>query len=360
MSIIYQKKERLNMKTKNIFILSLVVLVMVGLVGQSNGGNREKIGTSGAQELLLPIGARGTALGGASLAYINGVEAIFWNPAGIANTGKKVEAMFAYMNYIADVNITNLAVATKLGFGSLAFSFQSIGFGEIEQTTEDAPDGTGIMFAPSYFTLSGSFSRTMTDRIYAGVTAKLVSEEIMGMRATGIAFDMGVQYMTSVGIKLGVALKNYGAGMRFSGSNSERLVELPGTEPQTPSHRLSFPTQKTEFPSTFEMAVSYETNLMENGRLTVMGTFRNNNFGNDEILSGAEFIFNDMFSLRGGYAYGSNQSKYAGKNDYIFGPTFGAGFRYNVTGTMNLVLDYAYRVTEFFSNNNIFTLKLEF
>lgn len=348
------------MNMKKVYIFFLVVLAVTGLVVQANAGNPEKIGTAAAQELLIPIGARGTAVGGACLASISGVDALYWNPAGIARTDKSVEAMFSHMRYIADINLTNLSVATKLGFGSLAFSFQSIAFGDIQQTSEMAPEGTGILFSPTFFTLSGAFSRMMTDRIYIGVAAKLISEKIMGMSSSGVALDFGVQYRTGMGINLGVAMKNYGFGMQFSGGNTEQLVEIPDTEPQTPSRRLNVPTQQGEFPSTLEMGISYEMNPMEQGKLTVMGNFVNQNFGNDEILGGAEFTFMNMFTLRGGYSLGTNQAEYLGEKDYIFGPTFGAGFKYNLSGTSNIVLDYAYRSTEFFSSNNVFTLKLEF
>lgn len=348
------------MKAKNLFIFSVVVLTVAGLAVHANAGNPEKIGTAGAQELLLPIGARGTAMGGACLANINGVDALYWNPAGIANTTQSVEAGFSYMRYIADINLTNIAVATKLGFGSLAFSFQSVGFGDIAQTTEDAPDGTGIVFSPTYFTLSGAYSRAMTDRIFAGVTAKMVSEKIMGMGATTVAFDIGIQYVTDIGIRLGVVMKNYGPAIKFEGGDTERLVALPDTEPGTPPHRLAFPTQASELPSTFEMGVSYDIKAMEMATLTVMGNFRNHNFGNDEVIGGAEFVYNDMFFLRGGYSYGTNQTEYVGEKDYIFGPTFGAGLKYDLTANTNIAIDFAYRTAAFFSDNTIFTLKLGF
>lgn len=348
------------MNTKKFFIFSLLLLAMAGLVVQVNAGNADRIGTAGAQELLIPVGARGTALGGSSIAAISGVDAMYWNPAGIAGSKQSVEAMFSHMTYIADIGLTNLAVATKLGFGSLAFSFQSINFGEIGQTSEDAPQGTGVTFSPTFFTLGASFSRAMTDRIYIGVTAKMVSEKIMGMSASGAALDMGVQYVTNVGLRFGVAMKNYGTGLKFNGSDTERLVELPDTEPQTPERRLSIPTQEAEFPSTFELGVSYEVKPMDLLKATVMANFINQNFGNDEVAGGIELAYNNMFFLRGGYTYGTNAQKYIWKSDYIFGPTLGAGLKYNLTGSTNLAIDYAYRMTEFFEDSNIFTLKLEF
>lgn len=348
------------MNTKKFFIFSLLFLAMAGLVVQVNAGNTDRVGTAGAQELLIPVGARGTALGGSMVACVGGVDAVYWNPAGIASSKQSVEAMFSHMTYIADIGLTNLAVATKLGFGSLAFSFQSINFGDIAQTSEDSPEGTGITFSPTYFTLGASFSRAMTDRIYIGVTAKMVSEKIMGMSASGAALDMGVQYVTGIGLKFGVAMKNYGTGLKFGGSDTERLVDLPDTEPQTPERRLNVPTQQAEFPSTFELGVSYEVRPMDMLKATVMANFINQNFGNDEIAGGVELVYNDMFFLRGGYTYGSNAVKYLYKSDFIFGPTLGAGLKYNLTGNTNLAIDYAYRMTEFFDDGNIFTLKLEF
>lgn len=345
------------MNTKRLLFLSLIALAVAGMV---YAGNPEKTGTAAAQELLIPIGARGTALAGSGIAAMSGVDALYYNPAGIANTTQSVEAMFSHMKYIADINLTNVAVATKLGFGSLAFSFQSIGFGDIMQTTEQSPEGTGVNFTPTFFTLSAAYSRSMTDRIYAGVAVKFVTEKIMGMSASGVAVDLGVQYLHSSGIKLGIAMKNYGNGMKFNGSNVERLVELPDTEPGTPSRRLSIPTQTDELPSTFEMGIAYELKPMEKMNLQLMANFLNHNFGNDEVQGGAEFAFNNMFFLRGGYSFGTDQTKYEGESDYIWGPSFGAGLRYNLGGSTSLVLDYAYRAANLFTDNNIFTLKLEF
>ncbi|HPI72767.1 MAG TPA: PorV/PorQ family protein [bacterium] len=345
------------MNTKRLLFLSLIALAMAGMVF---AGNPEKSGTAAGQELLIPIGARGTALAGSGIASISGVEALYYNPAGIAASGQSVETMFSHMRYIADINLTNLAVAANVGFGTLAFSFQNVGFGDIEQTTESAPDGTGVLFTPTYFTISGAFSRAMTDRIHAGVAVKLISEKIMGMKANGVALDMGVQYRHASGINLGIALKNYGTGMKFNGGDVERLVTLPNTEPGTPNRRLSVPTQRDEFPSTFEMGLSYDVVPMEKTNLLIMANFLNHNFGNDQVQGGAELSFNNMFFLRGGYSFGTNQTKYEGESDYIWGPSFGGGLRYNLGGTTSIVLDYAYRTANFFTDNNIFTFKIEF
>jgi len=87
---------------KKLLLLSsaLVVLMSAMLLA----GNEIKIGTAGAQELRIPVGSRGSALGGAMVANAYGAEALFWNPAGAANqTG--TEAMFSHLEYFADMNL---------------------------------------------------------------------------------------------------------------------------------------------------------------------------------------------------------------------------------------------------------------
>jgi len=61
------------MNTKRLLFLSLIALAMAGMVF---AGNPEKSGTAAGQELLIPIGARGTALAGSGIASISGVEAL--------------------------------------------------------------------------------------------------------------------------------------------------------------------------------------------------------------------------------------------------------------------------------------------
>jgi hypothetical protein len=340
-----------------------VVLMLLMVAGFSFAGNPEKKGTAGAEELLIPMGARGTALAGAALASINGVDAIYWNPAGLANTESSVEATFSYMSYIADINVSYGAIGVKTGLGSLGASFQSLSFGEIPETTEDSPNGTGSFFSPVYMTLGATYSRAMTDRIFVGVNLKFISEKIMQTSASAFALDMGVQYLTEAGIRLGVALKNLGSPLQFDGPNMDRDVDIPDTPPGSPIRKLRFPSQKAELPSLFEIGLAYDIKPMEKANITVMGNYRNHNFANDQILAGVELSYDNRFFLRGGYDYGMNEgTDAAGGDTYQFGPTFGFGIIQPVSGNTKLGFDFAYRMvnTTYFDNNMYFTAKLLF
>src|SRR5713101_6662115 len=119
----------------------LVLLLAVASAGYGGGANRS--GTNAAPELLIPVGARDIAMGGASVATTSGIDAIFWNPAGLARSPFGASAMFSHMSYIADIPVNYFAVGVSFeGFGSLGFSLKSLGIGDIAVTNEDFPDGT--------------------------------------------------------------------------------------------------------------------------------------------------------------------------------------------------------------------------
>ncbi|MDM7926964.1 MAG: PorV/PorQ family protein [bacterium] len=346
----------------NRLILTVALLAVIGLCFQAWAGNPEKKGTAGAEELLIPVGSRGVALGGASMACINGVDAIYWNPAGVANTTNSTEAMFSYMKYIADINVTYGALAVKTGLGSIGVSFQSLSFGDIAVTTTNNPDGTGSMWSPTYMTLGATYSRSMTDRIFVGGNVKFISEKIMSTSASAFAVDMGVQYLTSIGVRLGVAMKNVGTPVRFDGTDLERRVAIPGTPSGAPPQNLRIVAQESELPSTFEMGLSYARPVVDKVDMTLMANFRNNNFLNDEVSGGIEVDVNHMFFMRGGYTYALNESgeDVAGGKTYIYGPAFGMGLMYPMAQQMKVAFDFAYRTTEYFSENLLFTAKVIF
>ena len=153
------------MADRNIIKLSVVVLLVVSFSNVfASGGKRN--GTAGAQELLLPVGAKAMAIAGTDIAGIAGVEAMFFNPASMSGMEGSVEAAFSVMNYIADIDIVYGAVAINLGgIGSLGLSVKTLKFGDIPVTTVDRPDGTGAMFSPRFTVAGLSYSNFLTASI---------------------------------------------------------------------------------------------------------------------------------------------------------------------------------------------------
>jgi hypothetical protein len=363
------------MKAWKILTFSTLLLVIFAFNANVEAGSGLRKGTAGATELLIPVGARSTALGGAFTSGISGVEALYWNPAGVATSDVRTEVMFSHLNWIADIDVEYAAAIYQVGeFGYIGASFKSIGFGDIEETTVDNPDGTGNTFSPGYLTIGVTYARAMTDRILFGVTGKLISEKIMRESAMGMGFDFGLQYLSGIqGLKLGVAMCNLGANMKFDGQDLEHAVLLPGTEAGAEEEAIRTRLASFDLPSYLQLGVSYDYPVNDVHMVTVMGSYQNNGYSYDQYNMGLEYNYDGMLFLRGAFsaAYredhplAEDNSDYdngfvTGDQEYLWGPSFGAGLNFNVTPTMRLSFDYAYRVAEFFDAPQWFTLTAGF
>lgn len=341
---------------KKVFFIIVVLLLFISSVDvYASGGTRN--GTSGAQELLIPVGARGLALNGSFITGISGIEAIFYNPAGLGASRFSTEAMFSRMNHIADIGVSYAALAVNFeSLGALGFSLKSLDFGEIPVTTVEAPQGTGATFSPTFVTIGLTYSNALTDRIRAGVNFKFVTERIMRVSSSVFAFDAGVQYQNLAGInglQIGVVLKNLGPQGTFSGA--DLLRKATASSALTGEKFYAIEAESYELPSQLELGVAYEQKFMNDLSATFSSTFSNNNFANDDYKLGAELNYQDLLFLRGGYKFSPDKRI---DDEEIYGLTLGAGVHYNVG--IDLTIDYAYRYVKYFDANHVFQVKFGF
>ena len=212
------------------------------------------------------------------------------------------------------------------------------------------------MIEPSNIVLGLTYSRQMTDRIFFGINAKIISESFMRMSTSGFAVDVGVQYVSSVGIRLGLALNNFGGMSKYRGEDLQRTVSIPNTEAGSETMDLRLEAQSFELPSTFEIGVAYDFRVNDQNTVTLATNYKNQNYGLDEIMGGVEYGFNDMFFVRGGYG----QAPEGNSDDNIFGFTAGAGIKYSLGGSSKILVDYAYRDTQWFAANQWVTVSVMF
>jgi len=350
------------MKIKSMTRITLVLTLTLSLAGMLYSGSSERRGTAGAQELLLPVGSVGTALGGSFNALISGVEAYHWNPAGVSNITGSGEAVFSQYKHIGDIDVTYAGLASKLGaIGTAALTLKTVDFGEIPVTTVESPNGTGETYSPRYFTLGLTYSRTLSDRIRFGTTFNLVSETVMRTSASGIAINAGVQYHTGKAM-IGMAIRNFGLDMLFTGPDLEQMITPPGTEPGTRTEPWRIPLSSFELPTQMEMGVAYHVFNTTASRLTLGAAFLNDNFSFDTYTFGTEFALANMFFVRGSLVFAENPDDGGFEfltEDFIYGPAFGAGVNLKFAGT-TMKLDYSMRQTEFFNNTSWLTVRLEY
>lgn len=324
--------------------LLLILTLLVALSCTAFAANERRTGTAGGQELLIPIGSRGTALGGAVIASPKGVESIFWNPAGLAAL-EGTEATFSHMPYLADIDANFGGVATAIeGFGTIAFGAKVVSIGDMIETTEEYPDGTGRVFNPTLSVLSFSYARQLTASVAVGATGMYINESIFEVTASGMAFDVGFTYDPRWrGLRIGMVIKNYGPEATFSGRGFER--DLNGRP--VAAKAASF-----ELPSFIAIGASYDLITQGQNSFALLGNFQSNNYRADQWQGGAEYSFNDRYFLRAGYNYSE-------QGDWLYGASFGAGLKIPV-GSANLGFDYTWNETDVFDDNQVFALTIHF
>src|SRR5437763_333557 len=311
------------------------ILLIAGTAQRARAGSDERKGTGGALELRLPVGARGTALGSSGIADASGVDALFWNPAGLS-TIEHTELAFSHTTYFADMKLNDFAAGTKIPFGTLAVNAKVLSIGDIEVTTEDAPEGTGEIISPTFSVLGVTVARQFTDRVLFGLTTNIVREQVQSLTAGGVSFDFGFEYLTGYhGLRFGMVMKNFGPGMQFSGDNLNINVQPPGGDPSGSNRTVAFSTATFEQPSYFTLATSYDFINDAHQRLHLRSAFQNNNFVGDNVSGGAEWSYRNMFSLRGSWCgtmntpvdavTGETSSHFASGDDLGNGWAFGAG-----------------------------------
>ena len=341
---------------------ALIFTLLFGSIGFA--GDRSKYGTSAAPELLIPVGSKGTSLSGSMISSISGVDAMYWNPAGLSTLNGQTEILASHMKYIADININYIAGAVDLGnLGVVGASIKTLSFGDELVTTNESPNGTGETWSPTYLTTSISYAKKMSDKILFGTTVKVIYEQILTVSSTGFAVDFGLQYLAGKsGLKFGVALKNFGPSMRFDGSGLDQYYEPFGTPSGSTPEPRRVTLQDFSLPTTLELGISYDMPIGKKNNVQLSTTFQNNNFSSDEYRVGLEYNYNNYVFLRGAYAFKPDYKTEDGitkKDQDLFGPSFGVGLQYPF-GTVKLGLDYSYRITQRFNGNQWFSFTMGF
>jgi hypothetical protein len=181
-------------------------------------------------------------------------------------------------------------------------------FGEINRTFVDNPEGDGSTFSPSYNIFNIGYAREFSNRIYGGINLKVNSEGVDNLRATGVALDAGIRYVTGERehIKFGIALKNIGPVMRYRGDGlayQVSFVQSGDNDPFTLEQR----TAGFEMPSSLSIGGAYDFFFGEQQKLTAAFAFLANSFSYDNYSLGLDYAFTNnksfQFNLRGGYIY---------------------------------------------------------
>jgi len=346
-------------KVYKILIISLVLSLVFS---EAYAGNKDRAGESGAGQLLINPWARSSGLGGSNSANVRGLEAQFLNVAGIAHT-RSTEVIFSNTTWLSGTgtNIAAFGLTQKLGEngGVIGLSVVSFSYGDIPITTVEQPEGGIGTFSPKQSNINLSYAKSFSNSIYAGVTVKIVSESTSSTSASTVAIDAGIQYVTGKNdqFKFGVALKNVGPNMQYTGDGLSFRGYVPG---QANAMTVNQRSAGFELPTLIRIGASYDLFVSDKVTLTPAYTFTSNSFTNDQHAIGMEFKWSDYLVLRGGYTYEKGLLNVAERMNVLTGFAAGIsiGAPFKKGDEAGFSIDYAYQTSNPFAGTHSIGVRL--
>ncbi len=328
---------------KRIIIPLACAVVFLIATKDIRAGGFTKAGRTAFQFVKIGVGARQTALGEAGIASIRDANSVFWNPAGVTGIGAK-EASFSYSTWFADMHIVSGVVGIRWqDVGVFGLSVSSLPYGDIPEATIPTVGGSSDTRTGNFFTghdlVAGlTFAREFTDKLSIGVTAKFLQEKLYSFTVNSYAFDVGTNYEIGYnGLRIAMSAQNFGPSVKWL----------------TVSDR----DEGYDIPLVFRIGVSANIIATGDGFLDLGSSNRvmvsidavhPNDFG-DRFHVGAEYWFNDMLALRGGYRFNYDEGN----------ASFGFGVKQNVGG-LALRADYSFVSYTYLVSPHRFTLSLDF
>lgn len=342
-------------------ILVMVSLVSLLSVGSALAGNDDRRGTAGANELLINPWARSSGWAGVNTANGIGIDALFTNVAGLTFLNK-TEVMYTNTRWFGGYGgtINAFGLGQPIGQrGVLGLSVVAMGFGDIPITTVNSPEqGANGTFSPSLMNITASYAHKFSQSIRGGVNIKIITESTDNVSGTGVAIDAGIQYVTGEddNIKFGIALKNVGTPMHFSGDGmSLTLVNNQDVTSTYETRSASF-----EMPTCLNIGGAYDF-LFEkfDQRLTVAASFTSNAFLRDDYKVGLEYSIFNILQVRAGYSFQSGIWSGDDRVTAFTGPSAGATVSIplkkraaGVSDIPSIKIDYSYRAAAPFSSSH--------
>ncbi len=261
-------------------------------------------GSSSVLTLMEPFSAATAAMGEATAALYGAPYYINSNPASLYG----ISAPRISLMYRRGIDLDDYA-ALSLGwqkdkFG-LGLGIQYYSTGDIDMYNLAGQKLTSIGSRDIIVNVAGS-AEVMN--IVSGINIKAVTSEIFGEKGTAFAADAGLQYRKLNYVTLALAARNMSGGIKYLNQTEELPLNVAAGLALTP---LPSVTASLEIP--------HYVNEDE--------TF---------LLAGAQFLYNGIFALRGGYRHNLTEP---GAQDISI--SFGGGIYWR-----NLSLDYAMGLAE--------------
>lgn len=197
--------------------------------------------TEAASFLKIGVGARALALGGAYTAAADDVDAVAWNPAGLAALpSRQLGFTRVAMNGSTRCDFAGFAQPTRLG--TFAAAVRHMGQDRLEGRDAAGRPTGGFSASDAAADLAYGVSASSSLALGAGV--KFVESEIADAKARGAALDLGGRYrLGRLGgglTRAGLAVRNLGSRLKFADESAPLpLVLAAGASWELPGEFLA-------------------------------------------------------------------------------------------------------------------------
>lgn len=329
-------------------ITACFLIVVVTAQGQS------KVGTTIGQFLLIEPSARVAAMGNAGSTLYGEVQSVYYNP-GSAGFLQRSGVQFTHTLWLADIAYDYAAATISLGeSGNLIATVTSLSSGEIDVRTVEQPLGTGERYTVQNLAFGIGYARQISDRFSVGVQVNYIQETIWHSSLVAFGLNVGTLYRVGTeGLHIGASLSNFGTRGSYDGRDLriqfDRDPKKYGDNSALPAAQAveSFP-----LPILFRVGLSYPLMYSEEHELRFAVDAFHPSDNTESVSLGAEWTFNRVLILRGGY-----QNLFL--RDSEVGWTFGGGIRYDAGGYV-LGMDYAWADHGRLKDTHRFTLAVYF
>lgn len=212
----------MNLRVKTILMLVLLLVTANGRPSIGYAASHLKVGTNSGNVLELKPGARPAAMGNAFVGVADDINAINYNPAGLAGLTKN-ELQFNQNNLFDGIVANNINFVLQFSdmqaeniknFGVLGGGISFIDYGRLNG--RDALGNDTGEFGAADRLISVSYGKALNSLVSFGITGKEVRQEIYGIKASGFSFDGGIMFTHAIDkVNIGLAVQNLGAKISF-------------------------------------------------------------------------------------------------------------------------------------------------
>ena len=321
--------------------------------------------TSVTSQSIAPD-ARAGGMGDVGAATDPDVTSQYWNvakyPFTISRAGVALNFTPWLRKLVNDMNLAYLSGYYRIGdYSAVSASLRYFSLGEVQTNYNPTQQGTAMTINPYEMSVDAGYSLMLSEKFSIGTAVRFIYSDLKAdytddvTPGSAFAADLGAYYQDYVNIGqrecqlgLGLNISNIGSKISFGGDNNSYFIPTNlrlGTSLMVPideynritiaadANKLLVPTypkiRDGESPTDFDARVQKEYYDVS----SISGIFKS--FGDapngfkEELQEiqwslGAEYVYNDKFTLRAGYHH---ESENKGNRKYF---TVGAGFKMNV------------------------------